>query len=205
MRETDLSEPVRLWIVEQGYTAYAEVHYLGVRFDWVGVRAEELVVIEMKQSLARSVLAQGLVGGLVAERVWAAISTNPRSGGVAAAREHGIGILQVDGGKVRVLLEAGRSKYWSAESGTRMRKRLEASDPGGTAGWASQRGEGPALDCLQRVRLYRKGHGKASWAEVYRDVDNHYANARSMAASLAWAAVRERKRLAGLPVPGSKA
>ena len=66
----------------------------------------------------------------------------------------------------------------------KMVRALVGTEPGGVAGLPTLRGLGPAQDCYRALTAYREAHPKATWVEIYREVPNHYANAKSMASAM---------------------
>jgi hypothetical protein len=60
MKETDLYEPVKAWLEGQGYTVYAEIPMWGTRADVVGIKDRSTVIVELKTSLSRDLIDQGL-------------------------------------------------------------------------------------------------------------------------------------------------
>lgn len=62
MRETDLYEPVKKWLEQQGYKVYSEVTYgySEKRADVVGLAPNVSVIIELKQSLSLELLEQAM-------------------------------------------------------------------------------------------------------------------------------------------------
>ena len=69
MKETDLYDPVRNCLTEQGYAVYAEVKHC----DVVAVREDSLVVVELKTSLNLSLLTQAVDRQRVTDEVYLAI------------------------------------------------------------------------------------------------------------------------------------
>lgn len=75
MKEARIAAGAKRWLQEQGFTVYGEVEPLAgsCRFDLVGRRGDELVVVESKGSLSLELLHQLTRGEWFADRVWAAI------------------------------------------------------------------------------------------------------------------------------------
>lgn len=53
------------------------------------------------------------------------------------------------------------------------------------------RKEGPSDRCLKAVEVYRANHPGATWRDIYLNVPNHYANAKSMKQNLRCAHLAE--------------
>ena len=98
-QESDLSEPVRLWLEAQGYTPYAEVPMWERHIDWIGVKEGVVIGVEMKTALTGSARYQAYGASLVADFVYVAVATNPRSASIESCRKFGIGILRVQDGR----------------------------------------------------------------------------------------------------------
>lgn len=194
MKEVDLSEPVRLWLESRGYEPYAEIQFLYKTPDWLGLRKEDgtTIAVEMKRSLTREVIHQAYTLNLACEFVFVAVGTRPRKTGVDHCERRGIGVLSVVDGAIQVVLESVTkgnfpSKSWKGE----LIERLKLCEPGGVAGKPTELESGPAQDCYERVQEYKALHPKATWQEIFDNVANHYASARSMAGSMR-AAVKRR-------------
>ncbi len=69
MPETDLYRPVHDYLIEQGYTVRSEVR----NCDIVAVRGDELIVIELKQSINIALLAQAVERQKITDSVYVAI------------------------------------------------------------------------------------------------------------------------------------
>ena len=106
-RESDLYASVRDLLAAQGFTVRAEVHGC----DVVGVRGDELVVVEMKRHLSVELLAQGVKRQRLTDVVYLAV---PEPSGPAArtrlrqvlpvVRRLELGLLTVDGaGRARIV------------------------------------------------------------------------------------------------------
>ena len=69
MKETDLYKPVHDYLIEQGYTVRSEVR----NCDIVAVRGDEMIVIELKQTINIALLAQAVERQKITDSVYVAI------------------------------------------------------------------------------------------------------------------------------------
>lgn len=184
-REAEMSDPIRKWLEDQGYTVYTEIPLYGRSIDMIGRKDNDLIVIEMAQCLTTRVRRQCLSPRLVTWKVFCAIRTNPRYSGIAWCRKMGIGIL-------RVGLKTNHNKVWIHISPRKERdlvtnhqlssimKVLDIMEPGGIGGLPNLDGCGPAQYVRKKVIKYRESYPKATWKEIYKEVPNHYASYQSM-------------------------
>ena len=107
MKESELAAACSAWLQDQGFEVYGEVSpraYPG-RFDLVGLRGEEVWVVEAKTSFSVELRRQAWRAQLWASVVWAAIPWReralPKAGepGAPWATEQ-YGVLFVEGGSV---------------------------------------------------------------------------------------------------------
>lgn len=202
LREVELSEPVRKWLEGRGYTAYAEVPFLYYTPDWVGMKGEQAVIVEMKVSLTKQVIRAAAVQQIYADLTYAAVKTNPMVKGLQSCKKHGVGVLTLRDGEMVEILQAQRFKGGPSGSWRKkLMERIGGLEPGGVAGKPTLAGEGPAIDCHARVQEYKAAHPKATWKEIFENVPNHYASPKSLAGSMAkvefrrwWWEERKRRR-----------
>lgn len=97
-KETDLYQPVKRFLEAQGYTVRGEVQ----RCDLVAVRAEELLIVELKRAFTLGLLLQGIARQQLAEAVYLAVErpgrgrSGPRWSEVQQlCRRLGLGLLTV--------------------------------------------------------------------------------------------------------------
>jgi hypothetical protein len=60
MKETDLYEPVKIWLEHKGYKVYPEVCHRTTRADVVGIKDDCTVIVELKTSLSLELISQGV-------------------------------------------------------------------------------------------------------------------------------------------------
>jgi len=196
LRESDMSKPLEEWIRGQGYEVYVEVpdYYCNRRFDMVGRKGDDLLIIEMKTSLTKGVIHQAQRATMQSRKVYCAVASDPKQAGIDRCAEMKVGVLRVIGDAVMVLLEAGEASYWKWDEGLpnsiaeryrqKLRDRLERMEEGGIAGKPSEKGEGPAQKVYRQVLECRRQNPKATWREMYEAIPNHYASAQSMGSSM---------------------
>lgn len=80
MKEALIAAGAKRWLQGRGFEVYGEVEPLhgGCRFDLVGKRGDELVIVESKGSLSEELRHQLHRASLCTERVWAAIPWRSR-------------------------------------------------------------------------------------------------------------------------------
>ena len=189
--ESQMTEPLISWLMEQGYEAYCEVGWLSRFVDMVGWNQRDHIAIEMKMALTKKVIQQASVLQLATDTVYCATPTKPREYGFNRCKEYGIGILRVYGANINVILKADKKRSVTMAHHA---FRLDGLTPGGIAGLPQLKGEGPAIDCLAAVRRYRTDHPTARWAEIFKAIPNHYANAGSFCSSMSKAIGREARK-----------
>lgn len=123
MAESDLSGPVRDWLERQGYTCYFEVFDT----DIVGLKADELVAVELKPCLTMELTVQLHQRARWADKVYGAIASKPKS--TKCFQSYGYGLLIVKDGVAKQRVMA-RPQPWHRVKTRRYRfKRLETESP----------------------------------------------------------------------------
>ena len=182
MKETELAEPVAQLLKQYGYTVYSEAP-LGFGsnrvIDIIGLSANKVIAVELKLSLTKQVIRQAYHCGLIANKVYVAVATNPRKLSFAKCKRRGIGIISVKNSKAEIVLAAPNSTV-SSPVKTVFRQRLEPIEPGVYAGKPNQKGVGPAHDCFARIKDYLSAYPKATWKEIYNNVESQYSSVGSM-------------------------
>lgn len=191
MKESDLYRPVKAWLEAQGFRVVPEVPVLYSAIDVVGVREDAVVGIEMKLCLSEKVIRQGWNLQMACDRGYLAVASKPRSVSIEQAKKLGLGVLRVKKGSVEVLLEPNQKEPPVANYRERVLSKCAHMSTQGRGGVPCLDGVGPARDCKRRVGQYLKRHPKASWAELYEKVPNHYASAKSMSGALGFS-MRQR-------------
>lgn len=194
MLESDLSEPVSDWLVARGFTPYAEVPvpYWGPRvIDLVGRNGSELIAVELKRCLTRSVIHQTYICDLITDQRYAAVGTRPSQTGIALCRKQGIGLLSVRNGAVSVILNPRPSGFATGERDAirqdwakKINAVLDHAEPFGIAGMPNRKGVGPAQECYNRVQEYLATNERASWRQIFANVRNHYVSPKSMCSAM---------------------
>lgn len=182
MKESDLYNPVKAWLKEQGCTKVCpEVlfHYRPV--DVVGIGDDLVIGVELKLSLTKGVIYQAHTLSMGCDRAYVAVATKPRDPSRAA--KHDLGVLRVVDGRVEVILEARPSQLYGNYKAELLEKCARMSDEG-LGGVPCLDGVGPAQHCKGQVDEYRKEHPDATWRELYEKIPNHYASHNSMRQSL---------------------
>lgn len=183
--ESEMSLPVMTWLDGLGYVPYVEVRHRGYWVDIVAMREsdEVLIAVEMKTSMTKGVIQQTCVTRHFADYSYLAVLAKPRESSLRACSDRGIGVLRVKDGYARIILDAKKNEL---RPGNRRRiiQGLRSRPPGGVAGKPTLKGEGPAQDCARRVKRWRSENLGSTWTEIYANVENHYANMKSMRGAL---------------------
>lgn len=93
MRESELYQPVRAWLVDRGY----EIHVELFGHDIVAVKDGRAVVVELKSCLSGVLMDQLRGAATWADEVMAAIASRPNC--TKGLRYFGFGLLRVRNGK----------------------------------------------------------------------------------------------------------
>lgn len=200
--ESDLSKPVSDWLTAQGFTPYAEVQFPGDHrgnIDLIGKRGTEVIAVELKRSLTRSVVHQAYMCGLITDQRYAAVGTRPSKAGVAQCRKVGIGLLSVRNGVVDVVTSPSQEGALGAFAYpsylSTLYKILDRMKPHGVGGVPCMKGVGPAQDCYNRVQSYLEVFPEATWRQIFNGVHNHYGSPSSMCGAMRVVAERRRERM----------
>lgn len=209
MKESDLYAPVARWLTDRGLTVWAEVPYYESSIDVVGANLDTgyTVVVELKRTLCKKVVSQAMINGQWAHEEWAAVGVRPKDATIGRLIDRSVkcledvGLLLVDGENCVPLLQANKDKrVFNDFSRQRMLEKLREMEPGGVGGVPCMAGVGPAQDVLRQVEAYREQRPRATWAEMFENIPNHYANARSMQGAIRniekWNAIKAARRAA---------
>lgn len=191
MKEKDLFPPLKKYFKELGYTVYAEVpcFYRGV--DFVAVKGDDHIAVEMKLGFTKKVIQQAhgnlisFARSYVAYPVKQARLFNEKTDERSMARfnrcaERGIGILQVlPRGTIFTALEAAIQKPYRIFDFSQY---TENDDD--EAGLPYQKGVSAGYKELEAIKAYVLKHPKAKWRKIYENVQNHYSSYSSLAASM---------------------
>ena len=187
-READLYAPVKAHLQRQGYVVKGEVGAA----DVVGVRGDDMVVVELKLGFSLALFHQGIERLAVSDDVYVAVpaggKTKALRNNVKMARRLGLGVLTVRlrDGFVEVLADPGpyvaRKVKKKKKTLLRAFERLEG-DP--NEGGATRHGivtgyRQDALKCARFLAVHgpSKGAKVAEWTEVPSATrimaDDHY-------------------------------
>lgn len=175
-READLYAPVKAYLQRQGFVVKGEVGAA----DVVGLRGDDLVVVELKLGFSLALFHQGIERLAVTDDVYVAVPAGGKDkalrSNVKLARRLGLGVLTVRlrDGFVEALADPGpyAARKIARKKKTLLRafKRLEG-DP--NAGGATRHGivtgyRQDALKCARFLAVHgpSKGAKVAEWAEV---------------------------------------
>lgn len=123
MKESDLYQPVRDWLVSKGYEVYVE------KFDAdiVAMKDGKITVVELKPCLTHKLIAQCHNRSQWADFVFMAVASTPRT--IGGPKYYGYGVLQVTGGKVRQRAMARPQPWqWHKKRNYRLKK-LASQNP----------------------------------------------------------------------------
>lgn len=177
-REAELSPLVSAWLRGMGYAVYSELGAFN-KVDHIGVRwaDESIICVEMKTTLSRKVLYQAGLAQLITPLCYAAVATNPRRSSLERAEKYGIGVWAA--GKVILEPCCKFEKNWDNYR-RHVLEQCRIKGEGGIGGLPTLLGDGPAIRCAAAIVAYREANPKAKWKDIWRDVPNHYAHARSL-------------------------
>jgi hypothetical protein len=205
MPETDLSEPVSEWMRENGYTPHAEIQFGRRAIDLVGIADDgELVAVELKLCLSDVLIRQTAIAGRACHRAYAAFASSPREVGLDAIRRlnraagpaGNLGALQVGEDSVSVVIEA-RPYPPPPQIADVIRDRLRRCGEGGVAGAPRIVGQGRGVRAARAVDEFLAENPNASWREVFRSIDHHYASPLALRRAVEY---QRRKRTRSRPL-----
>lgn len=188
MKEKDLFPPLKKYFKDQGYTVYAEVpvFYRGV--DFVAVKGDDHIAVEMKLGFTKKVIQQATQNTISFARSYVAYPVkqaksfkDDRSAeSFNRCVSQGIGILQVfPHGTIFTALEAVPKTPYRVFDFSQYSEKDEDE-----AGLPFQKGVSAGYFELEAIKAYVLKNPKAKWREIYDNVQNHYSNYSSMAASM---------------------
>jgi hypothetical protein len=186
LTEVNLAQPVADYFTARGYQ-YAQEWF---NIDFVFLKGEQIIAVELKKSLSKKVIQQAARAYFDAHLAYCAMPSKPRPESIERARKAGVGVMLVRPEGVEILLEAPVNEWMSKHYVARNLRLLKEAAAAGylgqeiIAGRPNMAGEGPAQKCKIRVNEYLKKNPKATWKEIYTNVDNHYSSARSMQSAL---------------------
>jgi len=179
MKEKDLFPPLKKWLNKQGFRVYSEIPTLGHSIDVVAEKENLQYAYELKLSLTKKVLYQAISGRLYCNRSYIVISTTPRKENYNRCIQQGYGIIRIKNNITEILLESEDFVPFG-------NRRFDFTDweEGTTSGNPMLKGIGPACSVLDDIKEYLKLNPKATWKELYHNIQNHYSSPQSMASAL---------------------
>lgn len=185
LREVKLSAPVSAWMRARGLEVFCEVPFGASAIDIVGVSYNPFyaVAVELKTAFTGKVIHQALLRQLTAHEVYACAPTKPGKRALRAANEYGLGLMRVLDGQVFIHTPAKVDRERRTVSSryiADLEKMLEHLPKGGDGGKPQLKDVGPRQEVYARVKAYRAENPKATWAEIFKAVPNHYSHAKSM-------------------------
>jgi hypothetical protein len=183
IKEIDLSKPVADWLRKRGFVVYSEVPFLTRCLDMVGIKSDDIIVIELKMSLTEKVIRQALVARIATDKVYVGVPTNPKSTSIDKCRKYHIGILKINQ-EIEEILRPTQAKCKFKSATEHLIENAKAQEPSDIAGLPTLKGIGPAQAVAAFIKGYVNEHPKAGWKEIYENVPNHYSNHKSMAGAM---------------------
>lgn len=206
MKEKDLFPPLKKYFKDLGYNVYVEVPAIYRPVDFVAVRGDDHIAVEMKLSFNRKVIQQAnnnqryFGKSYVAFPVRHAKIFDLDEGGFVINHNdglhkvsdknwtnyglcvnEGIGILEVVGKHQNIFeaLEAEYKKPYQLYDFS-----LFEENENDEAGLPSNKGISAASYEVKLIRRYILTHPDCTWKEIFENVQNHYSSARSLAGSM---------------------
>lgn len=180
LHEEKLFPPLKQYFNSLGYKVYCEVPSWSSCIDFVAVKGDEHIAVEMKMSLTGKVAMQAYYGKMRTGSAFVAVGTTPRvSGhGYKLCQQQGIGILSVKNGEVLLLKEATRENN---KLTSKFRFDFTNWEEGEIAGRPVMKGEGPTYLVVENVKDYVRENPYADWKEIFSSVRHHYSTPQSLA------------------------
>ena len=179
LKEKDLFPPLKSWLKNNGYKVYAEV----LNKDVIAKKDDEFVGFELKMSCSKKGIQQAYNSMIFCGKAYIVISSKPKSQSVVECKKRGIGIIRINN-ILEILLEAKLFGHRRAIDFYLNQLDFDKMEEGEISGRPNMKGEGPAQELLKDIKIYLKLHPKATWKEIYNNVQNHYSNYKSLANSM---------------------
>lgn len=183
MKEKDLFLPLKKSFNEQGFKVYPEVASGHRSVDFVAVKGDEQIAVEMKLHFSKGVIYQANMNKPYFPKCYIAIPKMPKESDLKYhwCVSFGIGILYVAPlGTVVEILEASEhiivGKPYDFST-------FEEKDED-EAGLPYQKGTSSAFVVLDRIKKYVIEHPECNWKEIYENVQNHYSSKESLRSSM---------------------
>lgn len=196
LKEAKLFPPLKKYFKEQGYKVFAEVpcFYRGV--DFVAVKGNEHIAVEMKTSFSKKVISQAHDNRIsfsqsyvafpvkkpfivhIDEHYWKLKESTRVKINLCQAR--GIGIIEIlPDNTLFFALESVNKKPYRVFDFSQFK---ESDDD--EAGLPCQKGVSAGYYELEAIKEYVRAHPKARWPEIYAAVQNHYSSPSSLSGSM---------------------
>ncbi len=199
MLEKELFPPLKKYFKEQGYKVYAEVPSGARGIDFVAVREDRQVAVEMKTSFNTDVIYQANTNAyrfaysyvaypvripVLFESPLTKLSESVITR-LEACRRRGIGILQVlPHGTVFEALAAADQNIKNINKIRPYDFSQYVESDTDEAGLPCQKGVSEGYYELKLIKEYVRQHPKATWKEIYLNVQNHYSSPASLSGSM---------------------
>lgn len=165
----------------QGWKVVSEVPYWERNIDLAAMKDGKVMLIEAKTSFTKRLKSQVFGVSLSAHLAIALVGTTPRPDAIEWARRTNVGIWRVTpDGKLEVVLEPRPQERTCGMHIQRMIEKITRMPESLSGGAPCLKGQGPAHAAEDATAAYRAAHPKATWAEIYANVPNHYSSASSM-------------------------
>lgn len=179
--EQRLCQVAGQYLRAQGWKVVSEVPFWERSVDIAASKDGQVMLIEAKTSFTRRLQSQVLGVSCSAHLAVALVATVPRPDRVAWARKWDVGIWRVTpAGALEVLLEPQPQQRPCAMLIERMAEKIARMPESVNGGAPCLQGQGPAHAAEDATAAYRRLHPNATWAEIFANVPNHYAAAKSM-------------------------
>jgi len=188
MKEYQLCEIVKNWLIQNGWEVYCEVAGSNsYRFtDMVATHDNKVIAIETKLSLTKNVIHQAYNNHLHCNSTLVAIATKPKQIGIEECKKFGIGIITINPKPQLILKPRHQWKIYLPFMIMESNKNIIGGKP-------NEKGNGVTYDVLDRIKEYVKSHPDATWREIYQNIDHHYSSQSSLSgAMLHWRRFRLR-------------
>lgn len=187
--EKDLFAPLKKYFNEAGYKVFTEVpnHYRCI--DFVAVKGDEQIAVEMKMHFNIQVIRQAGQNVRCFQKSYIAVPTNNPDKFVEKYRNHklmqyvlqyklGMLLLFKHGNVVEFLEGITQPPHQIYDFSTFEENEFDE------AGLPFQKGKSTAFIALDRIKKYVTEHPHADWKEIYDNVQTHYASHQSLRSSM---------------------
>lgn len=182
LNEVKLYNPVKELFEKYGYEVKAEIPFYNSPIDLVAYSGNCIISVELKMSLTKHLIHKAFLNQLLSDFSYVAIPTKPKN--IEKCIKSGLGIIQVKENKAEIILDA----TYKMKPMKHYKKNILAwcgiRDPKMIGGRPNLKGEGPAIECSKRVKKYKEKYSRATWKQIFENVDNHYCNHNSMYCAL---------------------